>query len=242
MAEIRCLSDHQDQIRALINVNGEPARNHHWKSKWLHPVFEILKNNAHLHFILCMYCTPCLPQMGFLQAAPMRVSWSCGMRSTGTSWLMSTFCGRSPGPVRSPKYEWLLPNPARCPFSIWPPMERWEKQNVWVIVFWCVVLFSLNHPVCVFCSTSLLLWAAAYTCTAFTPRWWWPTGRLLTTQMSYIPCCYLRGNIRHYQVLLLFCRLMLYVPLITSMNDQYSVFHSFTVSVFYNKVNNVSIL
>lgn len=29
MAEIRCLSDHQDQIRALINVNGQPARHHH---------------------------------------------------------------------------------------------------------------------------------------------------------------------------------------------------------------------
>lgn len=26
VAEIRCLSDHQDQIRALINVNGQSVR------------------------------------------------------------------------------------------------------------------------------------------------------------------------------------------------------------------------
>lgn len=113
---------------------------------------------------------------------------------------MSIFCGRSHKPVRRLKYDWPLPNPVRCPFSIWAPMERWGRQNVWLIVGSCFVLFTLRKPgVFVCCSTSLRLWAAACTCTAFWPRRWWPTGRSPTTLTSYIPCCYLTGSIRHFQ-------------------------------------------
>lgn len=114
MAEIRCLSDHQDQIRALINVNGPSARNH-WITTENHM--------SPLWFI----STPCLPQTGSSPVAPMQASWSCGMLLTGTSWPMSIFCGRSHKPVRRPKYDWPLPNPVRCPFSIWPPTERWRR-------------------------------------------------------------------------------------------------------------------
>lgn len=96
-----------------------------------------------------------------------------------------------------------------------------------------------NPNVCVFCSTSSQLWAAACTCTAFWPRRWWPTGRLPMTLMSYIPCCYLTGNIRHFQIpvsnlsnrkwglrnglfekiISFLFRSTIYLPLITSVND-----------------------
>lgn len=136
MAEIRCLSDHQDQIRSLINVNGQF-------------VTAVNGTEGALCFNVYLYISY-LPQMGSLPVAPMQASWSCGMRLTGTSWPMSTFCGRSPNPAHVLKYNWTLPNRVRCPFSIWALMERQVRRNEWIIFVQCDVWFSRMKPTCVF--------------------------------------------------------------------------------------------
>lgn len=51
MAEIRCLSDHQDRIRALINVNGPSARIHLQKSEQVPSDDEILIRYTHIHIV-----------------------------------------------------------------------------------------------------------------------------------------------------------------------------------------------
>lgn len=81
------------------------------------------------------YTHTCLPQTGCLPVAPTQASWSCGTRSTGTSWPMSTSCGRSHKPLCRPKYDWPLPSPARCPSSIWPPMGRYGRDNERLMFF-----------------------------------------------------------------------------------------------------------
>lgn len=59
MAEIRCLSDHQDQIRSLINVNGQ---------------FGIAVNGTEEEMCFYVYLCIDLPQMGSLPVAPMQAS------------------------------------------------------------------------------------------------------------------------------------------------------------------------
>lgn len=142
--------------------------------------------------LTCMHLLS--PQTGCLPAAPTRVSWSCGTRSTGATWPMSTSCGRSRSLWRMRKFGWALPSRVRCPFSTCAPTEKSGKQNEnthlrqfpWG---W----FNQTKKLCVF-STSSQQWGVGCTCTA---SWWglsWPIKRSPTTQISYTPCCYLTGN------------------------------------------------
>lgn len=142
------------------------------------------------------FISPRVPQTGSSPAALMLASSSCGTPSTGTSWPMSTSCGRSHKPALRPKYDWPLPNLARCPSSTWPPTGRWGGRACRVENDSYVVLM-LIHDVCVLWSSSWRRWAAACTCTAFWARWWSPTGRSLMTPMSYTPCCCPTGETSH---------------------------------------------
>lgn len=123
VAEIRCLSDHQDQIRSLINVNGQSTNNQRDKRGRSHSdASQGGQPASDMH-------VSSLPQTGCLPAAPMQASWSCGMRLTGATWPMSTSCGRSHSLRRRPKSAWTLPIRVRCPFSTCAPTEKWRWQN-----------------------------------------------------------------------------------------------------------------
>lgn len=122
----------------------------------------------------------------------MPASWYYGMRLTGTSWPMSTSCGRSHNRVPRQRYDWKLPDTVKCPFSIWRLTERWGRQSSWNMKDWWEALrMCVYCPV--FCSSSLQLWAVACMCTVFWPEQSWPTGRLPMILMFYTPCCCLTG-------------------------------------------------